>query len=126
MFFATQSPALVHRTSHLPASRAFERFLVDAVQVNRQRASSVVQDETSYTLVFDVPGVVREQLAITVEDNMVRVQSKEGAPRRYATALELPTDIDVASSEAKLEHGVLTIKLGKLVPVSKATELAIS
>ncbi|MCY7305405.1 MAG: Hsp20/alpha crystallin family protein [Rhodoferax sp.] len=126
MFFATQSPALVQRTSLQPASRAFERFLVDAMQVNRQRANNVVQDETSYTLVFDVPGVVREQLVITVEDNVVRVQSKEGAPRHYASALELPTDIDVGSSEAKLEHGVLTVKLGKRVPVSKSTELPIS
>ena len=33
--------------------------------------------------------------------------------------------IDAATSEAKLEHGVLTLKLVKKVPVSNAAELTI-
>jgi HSP20 family protein len=38
----------------------------------------------------------------------------------------LPQDIDVSASEAKLENGVLTLKLGKLVPVSQASQLQIN
>jgi HSP20 family molecular chaperone IbpA len=53
------------------------------------------------------------------------VQSLEGAPRRYRAAYELPQEIDAASSEARLENGVLTLKLIKQVPVSKATRLAV-
>jgi len=49
----------------------------------------------------------------------VRVASKEGAPRSYKAAYELPLDIDVASSEARLENGVLTLKLAKVVPASR-------
>ena len=46
--------------------------------------------------------------------------------RQYRSAYELATDIDAATSEAKLENGVLTLKLAKVVPVSKSTELVIS
>ena len=56
----------------------------------------------------------------------MRIESREGAPRRYRAAYELPQDIDVASSEARLDNGVLTVKLGKLVPVSKATTLNVN
>jgi HSP20 family molecular chaperone IbpA len=37
----------------------------------------------------------------------------------------LPLEIDTATSEAKLENGVLTLKLVKKVPVSNASELTI-
>ena len=35
-------------------------------------------------------------------------------------------DVDLGRSEAKLENGVLTLKLGKLVPQSRVTELTIA
>ena len=56
----------------------------------------------------------------------MRIESKEGAARQYKAAYELAADIDAATSQAKLENGVLTLKLSKVVPVSKVTELAIS
>ena len=37
-----------------------------------------------------------------------------------------PQDIDVAASQAKLENGVLTLKLAKLVPVNNVSQLAIN
>ena len=56
----------------------------------------------------------------------MRIQSREGAARRYSFAYELPQDIDVVTSQAKLENGVLTLKLAKIVPVSQVTELTIN
>lgn len=126
MFFATTNPSLVSRHAYRPGGRSLERFLDDAMQVNRCKTSGVVQDEKSYTLTFDVPGISREQLGIAIEGNVVRIQTKDDAPRQYKAAYELPTDIDVAISEAKLENGVLTLKLAKVVPVRKVTELAIN
>ena len=126
MVFSNTAPSLFQRAAYRNGTAAFDRFLEAAVQANTRPANSVVQDDKSYTLVFDTPGVAREHLGIGIEGNVVRVQSKEGAPRRYSMAYELPTDIDVSSSEAKLENGVLTIKLAKLVPVSKVNELPIS
>jgi HSP20 family molecular chaperone IbpA len=57
---------------------------------------------------------------------VVRIESKAEAKRQFKAAYELPQDIDVSSSEAKLENGVLTLKLGKQVPASRVSELQIN
>jgi HSP20 family molecular chaperone IbpA len=56
---------------------------------------------------------------------VVRLSSAEGAPRRYRFACELPQDIDASQSTAKLENGVLTLTLAKVIPESRVTELVI-
>ncbi len=126
MFFATTSPAEFSRHRQATAGRSLERFLVDAQRRPQQQQWIAEQDETSFTLKFDVPGVSKEQLSIGIEGNTVRVESREGAPRQYQFALELPQDIDLTTSEAKLMDGVLTLKLGKQAPVSQVRELSIS
>ena len=123
MFFA---PTL--RTARFaPRSydRAFERFVNDAFAGNR-RSPLVEQDDKSWTLSLDVPGLSREDLSIGIEGAVVRIDSKAEAKRQFKAAYELPQDIDAAASEARLENGVLTLKLGKLVPVSQATQLRIN
>ena len=126
MFFATTAPSLARRHVYSPAGRSLERFLDEALQVSRHKANIVEQDDKSFTLAFDVPGITREQLSIGIEGNIVRIQSKDEAPRQYKAACELPADIDAGTSEAKLENGVLTLKLAKVTPVSKVTELTIN
>ena len=126
MFFATTAPANLRRQAFSPAGRSLERFLTEAQLGSRQASCAIVQDEKSYTLTFDVPGIAKDQLNIGLEGSIVRIETKEGAPRQYKQAYELPQDIDAASSEAKLENGVLTLKLGKQVPVSRVTQLNIS
>ena len=126
MFFSTAAPTIGHRQFYAPAARSLERFLDQTMQASRNQAGTIEQDEKSFTLRFDVPGIGRDQLGIGIEGNIVRIESKAGAPRQYKAAYELPADIDVNSSEAKLENGVLTLKLGKLVPASRVTELLIN
>ena len=129
MFFATTSPAEFSRQRHASAGRSLERFLVEAQQRPKpqQQASCLAeQDETSFTLTFDVPGVPKDQLTIGIEGSTVRVNSREGAPRHYQFALELPQEIDLNTSEAKLSDGVLSVKLGKLLPISRVSELTIN
>ena len=87
--------------------------------------AEIGQDEKQFSLTLDVPGIVKEQLSIRIEGAIVRIDSKEDAPRRYRAAYEFGQEIDTAASSAKLENGVLSLALVKLVPVSKATELAI-
>ncbi|VTU31664.1 Hsp20/alpha crystallin family protein [Variovorax sp. PBL-E5] len=125
MFFA---PAI--RTSRfVPRTydRSFERFVNDAFSTATARqALNVEQDEKTWTLALDVPGLSREDLTVGIEGAVVRIDSKADAKRQFKAAYELPQDIDVAASEAKLENGVLTLKLGKRVPVSNAAQLAIN
>lgn len=126
MFFATTTPSSLHRQVYSPAGRSLERFLSEAQRVSHQKSGNVTQDEKSYTLTFDVPGIAKDQLNIGIEGNIVRIETQAGAPRQYKQAYELPQAIDVATSEAKLENGVLTLKLGKLVPVSRVTQLTVN
>ena len=126
MFFASAPSAFqsaVRRPAYAHTGRSVERFLDDALFGARQNAYT--QDENTFTLTLDMPGIAKEQLSISIEGAVVRIQSKEDAPRRYRAAYELPQDVDSAQSEAKLENGVLTLKLVKKVPVNNATELTI-
>lgn len=124
MMFATSHPVL-RRNVYAPAGRALERLIGDAMAEGRNASPQYKQDDTAFHLTLDMPGVSREQLAITIEDAVVRIQSREGAPRHYRAAYELPADIDATQSEAKLENGVLTLKLFKKVPVNSAIEIAV-
>lgn len=119
---------VIRRSTFGPSLRAFDRFFADAARgvEQQQAASPTAQDEQAYTLSFDVPGVSREQLSIGIEGNVIRIETLPEAQRQYKAAYELPQDIDVANSEAKLENGVLTLKLAKVQPESKVTKLAIN
>lgn len=125
MFFATTTPVGLRHPLHSAAGRSLERFLTEAQSLSQRPSCSIEQDDSAYTLSFDLPGIAREQLTIGIEGAVVRIETVEGAPRRYKSAYELPQDIDVAASEARLEHGVLTLKLGKLSPASRMTTLTI-
>jgi HSP20 family molecular chaperone IbpA len=126
MLFASTHPALRRNVyAHAHASRSLERFLSDAQSGTSQSATRYQQDETAFHLTLDLPGIAREQLAISIEGAVVRIVSKEDAPRQYRAAYELPQDIDAAQSGAKLENGVLSLKLAKKIPVTNATELTI-
>jgi HSP20 family molecular chaperone IbpA len=123
--FNSPAQANLRRQAYANAGRSAERFLSDALLSARQQSCATTQDETSFTLTLDMPGIGKDQLGIAIEGTVVRIQSKEGATRQYRAAYELPQDIDAALSEAKLENGVLTLKLAKKVPVSHAAELVI-
>ena len=123
MFFTT--PSALGRQIYAPATRSLERFFNQAQASGGQHSVVTTQDETSYTLTLDLPGIAKEQLSIGIEGNLVRLASKQGAPRAYKAAYELPQEIDVASSEARLENGVLTLKLVKAVPATRVAELTI-
>ena len=117
---------VIRRSASLPAARAFDRFFDEALAATSQRSYRLEQDDKAYTLSFDVPGISKQQLSIGIEGSVVRIESQADAPRRYQAAYELPQDIDVAASDARLENGVLTLKLAKQRPVSKLTQLAIN
>ncbi len=125
MFFATTAHPQLRRQAYANAGRTLERFMDDALRSTSNKSAVYTQDETSFTLTLDMPGITKEQLSIAIDGAVVRISSKEGATRRYSAAYELPLEIDTATSEAKLENGVLTLKLVKKVPVSTATELVV-
>lgn len=124
MFFAA-TPTQIRRNVYANTGRAMERYLDDVRQGALQPQSSYTQDESAFTIALDMPGISKDQLSIAVEGSIVRISSKEGAARNYRAAYELPQELDTALSEAKLENGVLTLKLAKKVPVKNITEIVV-
>ncbi len=123
MFFAPvirRSPYVAR--SAAPADFALQRFMQSTLA---NPGTSVSQDDKTVTLQIDVPGLSREQLHVTIEGQQVRLASVEGAPRQVQRAWELADEIDASASSAKLENGVLTLVLAKVVPESRATQLTI-
>jgi HSP20 family protein len=125
MFFAP----VVRTRAVAPGSRSFdrsfERFVNEAFFNPTTQGVNVQQDDKAWTVTLDLPGVTREELAIATEGNVVRIETKPEAKRQYKAAYELPQEIDVAASSAKLENGVLTLTLAKQVPVSNVKQIEV-
>jgi HSP20 family protein len=116
---------------------------------SRTPALDVSETDAGYSVAFEVPGVTREQLTVSVEGRRVSLatadvvtptaaavgdQPEVAAPRalyrerstaRYARTVSLPAEVDPASATAKFENGVLTLTLAKKVATG-ATRIAIN
>ncbi|MEO5796868.1 MAG: Hsp20/alpha crystallin family protein [Rhodoferax sp.] len=122
MFIAATHPAFARPSLNAQNLRALHHLLDE----KRSAGYRITQDEHAYSLQFDVPGIAKEQLSIGIEGSVVRIESQPDAPRSYKAAYELPQDIDVSASDARLENGVLTLKLAKKAPVSNVSNLTIN
>jgi HSP20 family protein len=129
MLFA---PSLLGRTNRYACdpstylnARSFDSLL-DSIAKPAAADVRVEKSDTAVTLSIDVPGLAKDQLTIAIEGDIVRIDSKADAPRSFKAAYQLADEIDAATSEAKLENGVLTLKLGKVVPTSRETLLTVN
>lgn len=127
MFFAP----VIRTRAVVPArrsfDRSFERFIDEAFfRPAPAAAANVQEDDKAWTVTLDVPGISREDLAISVEGPVVRIETRPEARRQYKAAWELPQDIDVDATAAKLENGVLTLTLAKQVAVSRARQIPLN
>jgi HSP20 family protein len=115
MFFA---PALRRNAVAAPKQNSsdfgFERFMNETVRSLVPNFHDMEEDEKSWTLTLDVPGVARDQLRVNVVGNTVEVASADDARRHFRAAYELPDGIDADKSQARLQDGVLTLKLAKV------------
>ncbi|MDP2820028.1 MAG: Hsp20/alpha crystallin family protein [Polaromonas sp.] len=133
MFYSLANrPVRSHQrpASQVVSNLALEKFLDDtlgSLSGARSTPSASVEDgDKAYSLQLDVPGLTKEQLDIGIEADVVRVTSKADAARTVKAAWRFPLEIDVTASTAKLENGVLTLTLGKKVPVSNVATLTIA
>lgn len=122
MFLAT--PIIRHVTR---PDASLQRFMQAATSAAQQLNGDfqVSQSDEATVLSIDVPGLSREQLQLRIEDHMVHLHSVEGAPRQVRRSWELPHEIDVPASSAKLDLGVLTLTLQRRKPVDKTVTLNI-
>ncbi|HSH90119.1 MAG TPA: Hsp20/alpha crystallin family protein [Ramlibacter sp.] len=125
MFFAPVVRTRATVPSYRSFDRSFERFVNEAFFSDAKTGFNVEQDDKAWTVTLDVPGIAREDLSISIEGTIVRIDTKAEAKRKFKAAYELPQDIDADASGAKLENGVLTLTLVKKVPVSNARNIEV-
>jgi HSP20 family protein len=149
-----------HRSVSPQFSRVIDRLFdesadrqvrgVAASTESRTPALDVSETDTVYNVVFDVPGVTREQIMVSVEGRRVSIETvdlpkavpvegaaaeapkdtarslyRERSTARYARTVSLPAEVDHTASQAKFENGVLTLTLAKKVATG-ATRLNIN
>lgn len=101
----------------------------------------VRENDQSYTVHADIPGVKKEDINITIDGNQVSISAEvtnektinEGdkllrSERYYgkvSRVFSLTQDVDEESSQAKYENGVLELVLNKKAPL-KSKRLTIS
>lgn len=87
---------------------------------------NIRQDADAYTLEIEVPGVAKDGVDITVEDNLLtvtarratvnepgRVVHRESRGADYRRSFELDPAIDTETIGANLDQGLLTVRLAK-------------
>jgi HSP20 family protein len=126
MFFAPVVRSRATSPAHRSFDRSFERFVNDAFfGTGVAQGLRLEQDDKAWAVTLDVPGIARDDLSISIEGAIVRIETKAEAKRQYKAAYELPQEIDVEATSAKLENGVLTLSLAKKQPVSTARQIEV-
>lgn len=88
---------------------------------------NVLENETSFKILMAVPGFQREDLKITVEDEVLTIASektwketennrwthKEFKLGTFKRSFVLPTNVEVDKIEASVENGLLEVKIAK-------------
>ena len=109
-------------------------------QPSLQMKMDVSENDKSYTVRAEIPGVKKEDIAVNIDDNQVSISAevKEEKEKKNGEKLvhkeryygnvyrsfTLPQDVDEKAAQAHYEHGVLELTLPKK-PASKAKQLTI-
>ena len=77
-------------------------------------------DDDGLVVKLEVPGIPPEDLSVETQGRTLQIRLKsapegeaEAPAREYARAFTLPEDVDAERTEARCEHGVLTIRVPK-------------
>ncbi len=136
-------PTAHRRVAPVALSRAIDHLFNERALADEPRvpALDVTESDTAYTLSYDLPGLSKDQLKVTVQGRRVTIETnaaaaneaKEGerviyrerSAAQYARTVSLPAEVDQSTSSARFENGVLTLTLAKRVPTG-ATQLNIN
>ena len=91
-------------------------------------AADIREDEKSYLINMDVPGLTKEDLNVSLDKNILTISGEKKSDneesdrkyhlveRRYGSfkrSFRLPEDIDSGKISAKVENGILSITIDK-------------
>ena len=91
----------------------------------------IAEDEKSISIEAEIPGVPKENLKITLQDNILTIEGEkkkvteekeknfyreERCFGKFKRSFTLPVEVDSDNVDAKYNNGILEIKLNKLEP----------
>jgi HSP20 family protein len=135
MFVLPLSYPLPRRAFHPAWGRAL-RVVEASADAPQRPAMDVAETDKGYTLSFDLPGMAKEQVKVTIDGRAVSVEAspadeaatdaarviyRERRAPRFARTVTLPAELDHAGSQARFENGVLTLTLVKKLPEGAKT-----
>jgi len=109
--------ALIQATENI--NRLFEKLNISPSTLGCR----VKEKDDCYVLRFDVPGLAKEELKVTVDDGVLTIKGEHKEEKEeatsgeelwygyYNTSLMLPEDAKVDDVKAELKDGVLTITI---------------
>ena len=92
-------------------------------------AIDIMEEDDKIVVTTDLPGIDKKDVEINVKEDMLEISAKSGREKeteeegylrreraytRFYRAVRLPTNVTEENATAKLENGVLTIKIPKL------------
>jgi HSP20 family protein len=75
--------------------------------------ADVYENATELLVVFDVPGAVKDQVDVRVEQNELVVDARRADGIAFQRTFKLPDGIDNAEVAASLDGGILRVRLPK-------------
>ena len=137
------APASVCAPRRMAADRAwprvFEHLFAEAGGAARPDARprvpalDVSETDTAYQLSFELPGLTRDQLKVSVLGRRVELETspaatapvegerplyRERSQRAFARTVSLPAEVDPDTVAAKFDNGVLHLTLAKKLPAT--------
>jgi HSP20 family protein len=116
-------------TSYSPAARLFNAMLATPQYSGGAYAPElsidVAESDTAYTMRANVPGASKEDVSISIDGNVVRLEVefkedieigavwRERRAGKVSRALKFAHPLDAENASAKQEHGVLVLTLPK-------------
>jgi len=140
MSLVKYNPLRNFMTNAFDVDRFFDDFWFGDTDSVWSPTVDIAENENSYEIKVDVPGMKKKDLNISFKDNVLTLSGekkeekedkgknffrKERVYGKFQRSFRIPQDIDPEKIKAKYEDGVLTVEVPK-TESTKAKEIAIN
>jgi HSP20 family protein len=102
-----------------PFNELLGNFFETQLTKNYSSIVKLNEDETHYNILVSVPGLTKEDLSLSINDNVLLVSFEENKKtfsftKSFTKEYYIPDDVSVKDIDGKVENGVLSITLPKI------------
>jgi HSP20 family protein len=95
-----------------------------AVKGEREPLVDVIKGDEEIRVVAEVPGVAKEELKVTADENTVTIESLAGE-QRYRKRIDLPETVDPKTAKSTYKNGILEVSFKKRSKGSSGVQINI-